>query len=198
MEDKRSQILAAAQDIFNRLGYSKTSVDDISQAVGMKKSSLYYYFKNKEDIFMCSCKDEWEEQFKLFAEQANKQSNPADKVITYIIQSLAYYEKVVVQHKIPVKVLIETRNMYREFMDDANEGSIGFYKQCIQEGIDLGLFKPCDTRKVGESIFIIKFSIQYDSFNMFLHNYPNEKDFLNIKENIIFAIGLIIDGLKKK
>ena len=80
MEDKRSQILGAAQDIFNRLGYSKTSVDDISQAVGMKKSSLYYYFKNKEDIFMCSCKDEWEGQFKLFAEEANKKSNPAEFV----------------------------------------------------------------------------------------------------------------------
>ena len=197
MLDKRSQILGAAKDIFNRFGYSKTSVDDISQAVGMKKSSLYYYFKNKEDIFMCSCKDEWEEQFKIFAEEANKQSNPADKIVTYIIQSLAYYEKVVIQHKIPVKVLIETRNMYREFMDHINEGRIGFYKKCIQEGIDSGIFKPCDTRKVAESIFTIKFSIQYDSFNMFLHTYPNEKDFLHIKENILFAIGLIIDGLKK-
>ncbi|MFY0651728.1 MAG: TetR/AcrR family transcriptional regulator [Cyclobacteriaceae bacterium] len=196
MEDKKEQILGAAKDLFNRLGYSKTSVDDISQAVGMKKSSLYYYFKNKEDMFMCSFKNEWENQFKIFAEEANKQKNPADKIIAYINQSLAYYEKVVVNHKIPVKVLIETRNLYREFMNHINEGRIGFYENCLKEGVQSGLFCKCDTRKVAESIFTVKFSIQYDSFNMFLHTYPTKEDFVGIKENILFATKLILKGLK--
>ena len=197
MEDKKTQILSAAKDIFNRLGYAKTSVDDISQAVGMKKSSLYYYFKNKEDMFMCSFKDEWEKQFRIFEYEANKPTNPIDRITSYISQSLGYYEKVVLQHKIPVRVLIETRNMYREFMDHINQGRIGFYQKCVQEGIDSVSFKPCNTRKVAECIFTVKFSIQYDSFNMFIHTYPSELDFANIKENILFAVNLIVNGLKK-
>ena len=136
MEEKKHQILEASKNLFSRLGYNKTSVDDISQAVGMKKSSLYYYFRNKEDMFMCSFKDEWERQFKIFAEEANKNDNPVDKILGYIIQSLNYYEHVVMNLKIPVNVLIETRNLFREFMDHINEGRIGFYQNCIQGRLD--------------------------------------------------------------
>jgi len=197
MEEKKHQILEASKNLFSRLGYNKTSVDDISQAVGMKKSSLYYYFKNKEDMFMCSFKDEWERQFKIFAEEANKNDNPVDKILGYIIQSLNYYEHVVMNLKIPVNVLIETRNLFREFMDHINEGRIGFYQNCIQEGINSGQFKECDTRKVAESIFTVKFAIQYDSFNMFMHTYPTKEDWTIISDNVLFAIRLILDGLKK-
>ncbi|MEQ9289357.1 MAG: TetR/AcrR family transcriptional regulator [Cyclobacteriaceae bacterium] len=198
MEDKKNQILDAAKNLFNRLGYAKTSVDDISQAVGMKKSSLYYYFKNKEDMFMCSFKDEWEHQFTIFAEEAKKAESAGDKIMAYITQSLSYYEQVVMVHKIPVNVLIETRNMYREFVDRINEGGVGFYKKCLQEGIDSGEFEECDTQKVAECICTVKFSIQYDSFNMFMHTYPTTEDWISIRESIFYAVRLIIKGLKKK
>ena len=197
MDEKRSQILTAAKDLFNRLGYNKTSVDDISQSVGMKKSSLYYYFKNKEDMFMCSFKDEWENQFRVFADEANKMEDPGDKIMSYIIQSLNYYEMVVLQHNIPVKVLIETRNLYRQFMDNINEERVGFYESCIQLGVESGQFKPCDTRKVAESIFNVKFSMQYDAFNMFINTYPTKENFQTIKDDVVFAIKLILDGLRK-
>ncbi len=198
MEDKRNQILTAAKTLFNRLGYTKTSVDDISQAVGMKKSSLYYYFKNKEDMFMCSFKDEWENQFKVFVDEANKHQHPADKIIEYLNQSLSYYEQVVMIHKIPVRVLIETRNLYREFIDKINEGGIGFYQQCLEEGVSSGYFSPCDTRKMAECICTVKFAIQFDLLNVFMHTYPTRSDWDCIKENILLPIKLIIDGLKSK
>jgi len=197
MADKRIEILEAAKGLFNRQGYAKTSVDDISQAVGMRKSSLYYYFKNKEDLFMSSFKNEWEAQFRIFETEAKKQSDPAKRIISYITQSLNYYEKVVIEHKIPVKALIETRNLYRSFVNQINRGGIAFYVQCIQEGQKKGIFIDCDIEKVGHAIFLVKFSIQYDQLSMFIHSYPTEKDWKQIHDNIIFSIRLILDGIRK-
>lgn len=54
-ETKRLSILNAAAKIFNERGYHQTSVDDVADALGVSKPTLYYYLKNKEQmLFECS------------------------------------------------------------------------------------------------------------------------------------------------
>ena len=47
----KERIIDQALDLFSRKGYDGVSVRDISGAVGIKESSLYNHFKNKQDIF---------------------------------------------------------------------------------------------------------------------------------------------------
>ena len=47
----RNQILKASQEIFEKYGYKKTTIDDIAGELHKGKSSIYYYFISKEDIF---------------------------------------------------------------------------------------------------------------------------------------------------
>ena len=47
----RESILKIAREIFSKYGYKKTTLDDIANAVRKGKSSLYYYFESKEDLF---------------------------------------------------------------------------------------------------------------------------------------------------
>jgi AcrR family transcriptional regulator len=47
---RRREIIEAAAEIFHRKGYSETSVQDIAEAVGILKGSLYYYIDSKEDL----------------------------------------------------------------------------------------------------------------------------------------------------
>ena len=45
------QILQAAQQLFQKHGFQKVSMDDVARAVGKGRSSLYYYYKSKDEIF---------------------------------------------------------------------------------------------------------------------------------------------------
>jgi len=47
----KDKIIEVALDLFSVNGYESVSVRDISRAVGIKESSLYNHFKNKQDIF---------------------------------------------------------------------------------------------------------------------------------------------------
>jgi AcrR family transcriptional regulator len=47
----REKILTEALNLFSVKGYDPVSVRDIASAVGIKESSLYNHFKNKQDIF---------------------------------------------------------------------------------------------------------------------------------------------------
>lgn len=49
-QDTKDKILSAALDLFCVDGYSTVSIRDIGKVVGIKESSIYYHFKNKEDI----------------------------------------------------------------------------------------------------------------------------------------------------
>jgi TetR/AcrR family transcriptional regulator len=46
------RLLSAARKIFARKGYSGTSVREIVAAAGVTKPALYYYFRNKEGLYL--------------------------------------------------------------------------------------------------------------------------------------------------
>src|SRR5438046_230127 len=51
---RRIEILKSAAAAFRRRGYHGASMGEIAQALHMTKGSLYYYFRNKEEIlFFC-------------------------------------------------------------------------------------------------------------------------------------------------
>ncbi|WP_375176209.1 TetR/AcrR family transcriptional regulator [Pseudooceanicola sp.] len=49
-ELKRRAALRVAARIFNEKGYHATSLDEIADEIGVTKTALYYYFKNKEQL----------------------------------------------------------------------------------------------------------------------------------------------------
>ena len=51
LDQVRDEILRAAMELFTKYGIDKTTMENIAEAAGKGKSTLYYYFKTKEDVF---------------------------------------------------------------------------------------------------------------------------------------------------
>jgi len=49
-DERRSELIAAAQQLFYTKGYERTSVSDIVKAVGVAQGTFYYYFDSKTAI----------------------------------------------------------------------------------------------------------------------------------------------------
>jgi AcrR family transcriptional regulator len=49
--DVKEKIVSVAQKTFQRHGFRKTTMDEIAYEARKGKSSLYYYFKSKEEVF---------------------------------------------------------------------------------------------------------------------------------------------------
>jgi Transcriptional regulator len=49
-EERRNEILDAAEKLFSQKGFEGTSTNDILDKVGIARGTLYYHFKSKEDI----------------------------------------------------------------------------------------------------------------------------------------------------
>lgn len=48
---KRQQIIDGARRVFMEMGFDAASINDITQAAGVSKGTIYVYFANKEELF---------------------------------------------------------------------------------------------------------------------------------------------------
>ncbi len=53
----RDNIIAAAKELFDTKGIEKTTMDDIAELADYSKSTIYAYFKSKEDIYNSIVRD---------------------------------------------------------------------------------------------------------------------------------------------
>lgn len=51
-EEKQRQILDAAAEVFSKEDYKRSSTDDIAARAGISKGLLFYYFKNKQSLYL--------------------------------------------------------------------------------------------------------------------------------------------------
>lgn len=146
-ELKREAILRSAAAAFRRKGYHGTSMEDISDALLMTKGSLYYYFKDKEEI-LYACHDfsldrVLETTRRVVAEQkgaaaSEKLSALIDALVHVMIDDLqgsALALDFSVLKDEPLAKIIARRDEFELAM-----------RQTVQDGVKAGQFRKVDPK----------------------------------------------------
>lgn len=77
----RERLLQSALDLFNEKGYASTSVREIVEAAGVTKPALYYYFRNKEGIYMELLRGPFEILDEILKETVHESSSARERVL---------------------------------------------------------------------------------------------------------------------
>ena len=56
-DERWQDVLAAAAEVFRRLGYSQARLEDVAQEVGISRATLYYYVGTKEELLVALLED---------------------------------------------------------------------------------------------------------------------------------------------
>jgi len=152
---KRIQIslIKAAGQIFSQYGYKKTTMEDIARKFGMGKSSLYYYFRNKEEIFekvVIYEADLLKDKLKKVFE---KYTDPRQRLSNYILVRMKtfrelsnYYNAIFSEDLSHFKFIEHIRTKY-----DREE--IQTLEKILSEGVRLQVFKLENTALAATAIF---------------------------------------------
>lgn len=84
--ERWQQITRVATDLFRRKGFSSTSMQDISDAVGLLKGSLYYYIDSKEDLLFEILRDLHKDGERIIAQVQFDSGDPLTELRTYLKQ----------------------------------------------------------------------------------------------------------------
>ena len=81
----RADIVSVARRIFTRNGFKKTTMEEIAAACHKGKSSIYYYFKSKEEIFRAVVEKEADELKERLDRTLRKDDLATERLKAYML-----------------------------------------------------------------------------------------------------------------
>ncbi|MCK9579768.1 MAG: TetR/AcrR family transcriptional regulator [Methanoregula sp.] len=91
-EQRRTEIVDAAEKLFYKKGFDNVTMDEIADAVEFSKGSLYVYFKNKDSLFFAIVARMHREYFRQFRELLDENASGGEQIRT-MIRHLVEYTK---------------------------------------------------------------------------------------------------------
>ena len=150
----RLLLISAAAQTFHRFGFKKTTMDDIAFAAGKGKSSLYYYFKNKEEVFEAVVEQEAEQLKQELHASIDKSESAVQKLRDYILVRMRrfaakgnLYQALNDNFLVTFSFIEKIRNKHREW--ELNE-----LRYILKDGIDRKEFKPVDINFISRALLI--------------------------------------------
>lgn len=186
-QDIRAQIMEAAQSIFARFGFQKTTMDEIAQSLHKGKSSLYYYFRSKEEIFEEILRKEYSYGRQRLAEALKAVSSPVDKLKAYVITRLHVLSELSIFYMAIrddyFAYLAKIEELRKEYI--AEEVSI--FEGLLRDGAEQGVFKPMDFRATAEIIINVLKGAELD-WGVAEDKEALESNILNVMDMFLYGI----------
>jgi AcrR family transcriptional regulator len=188
-EERKQQILDAAEKVFTHKGLDEARMDDIAEGTGLSKGTLYLYFKSKDDLIIAILERIFQHTFDQlearmgdelsateaiwrFTEEAAREYTTMLRImpIAYEFLALAFRNKTV------QKALKRYLNLYMDVLVPV-----------IQRGIDSGEFRQVDAQEVAIAAGAI--------FEGIVLLWVYDKSRVNVERHIRSSIKLLLEGI---
>ena len=158
---QKEAIISAATSLFARFGLEKTTMEDIARAANKGKSSLYYYFKSKEEVFAEVIRSEINGLKERITRAVEGEENPYEKFRTFVETRLSYLNEKQDQY---IAIEDQYLNHYKFIQNltiDYSKWEIATIGKMLQYGQDRGLFKVVDLKASSRAIYFALKGLEY-------------------------------------
>jgi AcrR family transcriptional regulator len=193
---KREAILQGAADCFTKFGYEKTTLDDIGKSAALNKASIYYYFKNKEEIFSEVVLQEADTYIEDLQSKTNRKRGLERKIIFYVTERIKKYNEVVTLHRLSLSNVNNVETIFNDLYRTIKEREIKFIQTLLEKGRDnKEITTQIDLYDVSTNLFVISDALKYEALRTKKARYKGDIDVANVPQKIAFFIHLILKGL---
>lgn len=139
-DSKEALILETAQKLFARFGFNKTTVDEIARAAHIGKSTIYHYFKSKEDIFRAVVEKESDILSRKIREAVNRVQSPQEKLRAYILTRMRHLKELANFYSALKDEYLEHYSFIERAREQDFQRETGMVTAILKEGVDAGVF----------------------------------------------------------
>ncbi|BAV08714.1 transcriptional regulator, TetR family [Filimonas lacunae] len=190
-EDLNKDIITVSGNLFRKFGFKKTTVEDIAREIGKRKSSLYYYYKSKEEIFEAVVNEEMHRFFRLIKRSLEHSKTSKQKLMLFCkaqfqhLASLCNLNGALKDeiHDIPC-VITPIKNRF-------DTTQIELIKEILQEGVDKREFKNMSTGEMNAFAYLIVSSFR----GLELPLVTNGPD---LDSRIAFIVEMMVEGIGRQ
>jgi AcrR family transcriptional regulator len=145
---KREAALDEAARLFNERGIAATSIADVAAAMRVTRAALYYYFEERDDLAFQT----YERACQIIAGDLEAASEEGRDGLG---RTLAFARRALTPERAPVAVLGEVEYLkppQRSIITRASARNIQAIEGFLEQGVDDGSIRSCDTHVVAQTI----------------------------------------------
>ncbi len=160
---RRREIFDAAVHLFLEKGFQETSMREIAEAAGVGKSTLYDYFKTKDDILLSVFVEQVEAIFQK-AREIDVAGGSAEVKLRSIMHM--HMDFLLAKMQLNLKLSNEIQRLRLESQERIQASRYAyqdFLGNLIEEGIQNGEFRPVNTRLAARSLINLLATAIYTS-----------------------------------
>jgi len=190
-EEIKAEIIEAARFLFMKYGFFKTTMEDIAKAVKKGKSTLYYYYKSKDEVFLDVINQVAKSLLFNIREKVNQISSASEKLLGYFEILIEEVKGVLDLYRLILEELKDndylTKNIDRLFYDK----DIEFLESILVFGINRKEFLSLDmsnTKSLAELLIIINRDL--------ISNYLLKNKRIEWEQSVRFLSSIILRGIR--
>ena len=135
MASREQEILDAARKLFRQKGYYATTMQDIAEAVGLQKASLYHYIRSKEALLLQIAG----ETMRLFHAELDRIEAAGGTVAEQLAEAIRAHVRVVAEHQETLTVLFRESHALPAEHAEKVRAETGKYTRRLTELIARGV-----------------------------------------------------------
>lgn len=153
---KYPALYQASLELFANFGYKKTTVEDVADRLDMTKGNLYFYVKNKKQLYEQTINHaltQWKDHVK---KAVAKKTDPAEKFNTMAVSAMAYIEKNTPLRRVIMNdPKIFTLSPKEDRFSKTNQAAMAILKDILEQGVEQKKFYPMDVDQVTVYLFSV-------------------------------------------
>lgn len=151
-ERREQEILQIAADVFFKKGFHATTLEDIAKIIGIRKSSLYYYVKTKDELLFRVVQQGLQSMTDQLQVICRNEGPSAEKLRKAIENHITAYDT---QYSALGVNLREERSIASQYREDylaIRDTYEALFRGLISEGVATGEFRTCDPATITRAI----------------------------------------------
>lgn len=162
--ERRQQILATAAEVFAREGYRQTDLQDVADALGIGKASVYRRFPSKRELFFAAVDHGMVELRAAVEAAVAPVADPLEQIAVAIRTYLAFFDA----HPHFVELLIQERAEFRDRTEPTyfahRRSGIGRWRQLYRDLIDAGRVRAMPVERISDVMSSAVYGTMFTNF----------------------------------
>jgi AcrR family transcriptional regulator len=172
--NKKTAILETAARLFSEKGFKETPMTEIARITGAAEGTIFYHFKNKEELFVAILEDLKKhiiEEFNKYTSRAEFKTglDMLEGVISFYVYLAGTMEdRFLLLHRHDIYELAEVNPVGRGHLEEIFTYFLDLIEQAISRGQDDGSIRKTDTRKMAWIILsMVDGLVRFNTFRLY-------------------------------
>ena len=185
------EIIDVSRALFKEYGFKKTTMGHIAMNMGKAKSSLYYYYQGKEEIFEAVINEEMSELLNQIHEAVARASTSKEKLIAYCRCRLNKLNQLYNLSDVLKSEIAELHCMLTDIKSKFDTSHVELVKEILEEGVENGEFKKINLDNIELTAYLMVSTFRGLAIPLMV----SQKKCPRLDLQIDSIVGIMVDGI---